>query len=328
MSESSAGFVHLHNHSEYSLLDGANRIRDMVSAARKMGMPALALTDHGAMHGIIEFYKECRRQEVKPILGCEVYVTAGSRHDRVPPSAGGAATHHLVLLAKNETGYRNLMKLTSRAFLEGFYYRPRADRELLEEHSEGLIALTACLQGEIPNALLSDNEDKAMAVLGFYQDIFGRDDVYIEIQDHGIDDERRVVPLLRRLATRSGAKIVATNDCHYMEEAHSETQDLLICIGTNKEFDDPNRLKMSTTQLYFKSPDEMRELFRDIPESITNTMEVAARCDVDIALGKSQVPVFPLPAEYECEEDFLDHLARAGLQERYETITPEITERF
>ncbi|MCB1185462.1 PHP domain-containing protein, partial [bacterium] len=188
------------------------------------GMPALALTDHGAMHGAIEFYKACHAQGVKPILGCEVYITTGSRHDRTPASAGGPATHHLVLLARDKTGYRNLMKLTSKAYLEGFYYRPRIDRELLEEHGDGLIALTACLKGEVPSALLAGKEDKALEILGFYQEILGRENVYLEVQDHDIDEERRVVPLIRRLAERTGTKVVATNDCHYMTRDHAESQ--------------------------------------------------------------------------------------------------------
>jgi DNA polymerase-3 subunit alpha len=316
------GFVHLHNHSEYSLLDGANRIGDLVAAAKRCDMPALALTDHGAMHGAIEFYKQCRRQGVKPILGCEAYVTTGSRHDRIPAAQGGPATHHLVLLAKDLTGYRNLMKLTSAAFLEGFYYRPRMDRELLERHREGLIALTACLKGEVPSFLLDGKEEKAMATLGFYQEIFGKDDVYLEIMDHDIDEERRVVPLLRRLAQRTGAKLVATNDCHYLTGGHAESQDLLICIGTGKEYDDPKRLRMSTQQLYFKSPEEMRQLFRDVPEAITNTVEVADKCDVQLELGVSRVPVFPLPSGVHTEDEYLAKLTADGLHRRYPAGAP------
>lgn len=321
-------FVHLHNHSEYSMLDGANRIRDMVAAAHEMQMPALALTDHGAMHGAIEFYKECHRQGVKPILGCEVYITTGNRADRIPVSAGGPATHHLVLLARNERGYRNLMKLTSKAYLEGFYYRPRIDRELLELHSEGLIALTACLQGEVPSLLLGDKEDRALATLGFYQEVLGKENVYIEIQDHGIDEERRVVPLLRRLSQRTGCKIVATNDCHYMTEPHAESQDLLICIGTGKEYDDPKRLRMSTSQLYFKSPEEMKRLFADIPEAVTNTVEVAERCNVELSLGELKVPVFPLPEGFSSEDEYLADLTENGLQSRYSEITRELRKRI
>jgi DNA polymerase-3 subunit alpha len=321
-------FVHLHNHSEYSLLDGANRIQDLCRAANQHRMPALAITDHGAMHGCIEFYKEAHRQGVKPILGCEVYVTTGSRRDRTPPSAGGPATHHLVLLSKNETGYRNLMKLTSKAFLEGFYYRPRIDRELLAEHSAGLIALTACLQGEVPSLLLEDREERAMSTLGLYQDLFGKDDVYVEIQDHDIDEERRVIPMLRRLAGRTGTKVVATNDCHYMKTEDAQSQDLLICIGTGKDYEDPKRLRMSTDQLYFKSAQEMKELFRDIPEAITNTVEVAERCNVELRLGEPKMPVFPLPPGFTREDDYLRRLAEEGLARRYETVTPQIRERL
>jgi DNA polymerase-3 subunit alpha len=291
-------------------------------------MPALAITDHGAMHGCIEFYKEAHRQGVKPILGCEAYVTTGSRHDRTPPSAGGPSTHHLVLLAKNEAGYRNLMKLTSKAFLEGFYYRPRIDRELLSWHREGLVALTACLKGEVPSLLLRGEEEKALRTLGLYQDIFGRDDVYLEVQDHSIDDESRVIPMLRRLAERTGAKVVATNDCHYMSRDHAESQDLLICIGTGKEYDDPKRLRMTTTELYFKTADEMKERFREIPEAIANTVEIAEKCNVELRLGELKVPRFPLPEGFDSEDEYLRSLAEEGLRRRYETVTSEIRQRF
>ena len=321
-------FVHLHVHSEYSMLDGANRVRDVVKAAHDHHMPALALTDHGAMHGAVEFYKEAHKHGVKPILGCEVYITTGSRHDRIPVSAGGPATHHLVLLARNADGYRNLMKLTSKAFLEGFYYRPRIDRELLSQHSEGLIALTACLKGEIPSMLLEEKEEKALATLGYYQDLLGRENVYVEVQDHDIAEEQRAIPMLRRLAERSGAKLVATNDCHYLTESHSESQDLLICIGTGKEYDDPKRLRMSTSQLYFKSTEEMKRLFAEIPEAVTNTVEVAERCNVDLELGRSKMPKFPLPPGIANENDHLDELARGGLTRRYPEITAELSERL
>ncbi|MEZ5065591.1 MAG: DNA polymerase III subunit alpha [bacterium] len=328
MSITHCDFVHLHNHSEYSMLDGANRVRDLVSAARACGMPALALTDHGAMHGAIEFYKACHAQGVKPILGCEVYITTGSRHDRTPASAGGPATHHLVLLARDKTGYRNLMKLTSKAYLEGFYYRPRIDRELLEEHGDGLIALTACLKGEVPSALLAGKEDKALEILGFYQEILGRENVYLEVQDHDIDEERRVVPLIRRLAERTGTKVVATNDCHYMTRDHAESQDLLICIGTGKEYDDPKRLRMSTAELYFKTPEQMKELFADLPEAVTNTVEVAERCNVDLELGHLLVPRFPLPDDVDDEHSYLERLSWDGLRRRVPDFGEEYKHRL
>ncbi|MGH2569858.1 MAG: DNA polymerase III subunit alpha, partial [bacterium] len=328
MNPGHARFVHLHNHSEYSLLDGANRIADLVTAARDCRMPALAITDHGAMHGCVEFYKEAHRQGVKPILGCEVYVTTGSRHDRTPAGAGGPTTHHLVLLAKNEIGYRNLMKLTSKAFLEGFYYRPRADRELLEAHAEGLIALTACLKGEVPGLLLEEKEDRALATLGFYQEIFGKADVHVEIQDHDLDAERRVIPMLRRLAARAGATIVATNDCHYMQPSDAESQDLLICIGTGKEYDDPKRLRMSTDQLYFKTTEEMQQLFAEIPEALTNTVEVAERCNVELRLGELKLPQFPLPPGVADQDEYLAQLAEEGARRRYGEVGPRIRERL
>jgi DNA polymerase-3 subunit alpha len=323
-----ADFVHLHNHTEYSLLDGANRLAQLVAAAHDCRMPALAITDHGAMHGCVEFYKEAHRRGVKPILGCETYITTGSRHDRTPASAGGPTTHHLVLLAKDERGYRNLMALTSKAHLEGFYYRPRIDRELLTEHSEGLIALTACLKGEIPSLLLEEKEERALAALGFYQDILGADDVYIEIQDHDIDEERRVIPGLRRLAARTGASVVATNDCHYMAAADAESQDLLICIGTGKEYDDPKRLRMSTNQLYFKTPEEMKLLFHDIPEAVTNTVEVAEKCNVELRLGELKLPQFPLPQGIATQDEYLTRLAEQGMRRRFDDVTPEIRSRL
>jgi DNA polymerase-3 subunit alpha len=323
-----ADFVHLHNHSEYSLLDGANRIRDLVGAARAHAMPALAITDHGAMHGCIEFYKEAHHQGVKPILGCETYLTTGSRHDRTPSGAGGPNTHHLVLLAKNETGYRNLMKLTSIAFLEGFYYRPRIDKETLARHAEGLIALTACLKGEVPSLLLEEKEERALGALGFYQEIFGPGDVYLEIQDHDIEEERLVIPMIRRLAERTGVKVVATNDCHYMRRDDAESHDILICIGTGKEYDDPKRLRMKTSHLDFKSPAEMHELFREIPEACRNTIEVAEKCNVELRLGESKVPVFPLPEGFDSEDEYLTTLSRAGLQRRYPERWTEMRSRL
>ncbi len=321
-------FVHLHNHTEYSLLDGANRIKDLVAAAREHAMPALAITDHGAMHGCIEFYKEAHHQGVKPILGCEIYITTGSRFDRTPVSSGGPSTHHLVLLAKNETGYRNLMKLTSIGFLEGFYYRPRIDKETLAEHAEGLIALTACLKGEVPSLLLDEKEDRALEALGFYREIFSPGDVYLEVQDHDIEEEHRVAPLLRRLAARAGTKLVATNDCHYMHRSDAESHDLLICIGTGKDYDDPKRLRMKTEHLCFKSADEMKELFRDLPEACSNTIEVAEKCNVKLRLGESKVPVFPLPPEFRTEDEYLAILAKEGLAARYRERAPEMQARL
>ncbi len=323
-----ADFVHLHNHSEYSLLDGANRIKDLVAAARDQRMPALALTDHGAMHGIVEFYKEAHHQGVKPILGCEVYITTGSRHDRTPPSGGGPTTHHLVLLARDAAGYRNLMKLTSIAYLEGFYYRPRIDKETLAAHAEGLIGLTACLKGEVPSLLLAEKEERAIEALGFYRDVLGEENVYLEVQDHEIDEERLVVPRLRRLAARAGTKLVATNDCHYLRAGDAESHDILICIGTGKEFDDPKRLRMKTTQLGFKSAAEMRELFRDLPEACDNTIEIAEKCNVELRLGESKVPVFPLPPGVATEDEHLERLATEGLSRRYPGREAEMRARL
>jgi DNA polymerase-3 subunit alpha len=272
------------------MLDGASRLRDLVTAAHERRMPALALTDHGAMHGCVEFYKEAHKQGVKPILGCEVYVTAGSRLDRTPTSSGGAANHHLVLLARDEVGYRNLMKLTSRAFLEGFYYRPRIDHELLAQHSAGLLALTACLKGEVPSLLLDEKEERALETLGFYQRSC-KDHVWLEVQDHDIADEQRVIPMLRRRAAVR-RQLVATNDCHYITEDQAESQDLLICIGTGKELTIRSGFGWPVAAAS-KSADEMKRLFAEIPEAVTNTIEVAEHCNVELALGQSKMPVFP-----------------------------------
>src|SRR5262245_9676144 len=265
-------FVHLHNHSDYSLLDGASPIPGMVARAAELRMPALALTDHGSLFGAVEFYQEARKAGVKPILGMEAYVTRGRRQDRSKDT-----NHHLVLLARDERGVRNLMKLSSLAFLEGFYYKPRVDHELLASHAEGLLALSACPKGEIATDLLEDNEAGALETAGRYRDMFGADNYFLEIQNHGLEIEDRIRERVAALARRTGIPLVATNDCHYLRHEDADAHDVLLCIQTGKTVDDPKRMRYETDQVYFKNADEMRERFGDFPEALRNTVAIAER---------------------------------------------------
>lgn len=312
-------FVHLHVHSEYSLLDGASRIRDLAAQAAAHGMKALALTDHGVMYGAIPFYKACLEHGVKPIIGLEAYMAEGSRLDK---SAGqNRAIYHLTLLAKNETGYRNLMKLCTIGHLEGYYYRPRIDFEALARHAEGLICLSGCLKGEISQLLLRDRYEEAKAVALRYRDLFG-DDYFLELQDHGMPEQKKTAAGLIRLAQETGIPLVATNDTHYVREADHVLQDVLLCIGTGKTLDDPDRMKIQSTQLYLKSGEEMAALFRHVPEAVANTVRIAERCNLEIPFGRHILPRFhPLP-EGETAASYLARLCREGLRERYEG-TPE-----
>ncbi len=320
-----ATFVHLHNHSDYSLLDGAMKARAMVSKAKADGQPALALTDHGNLFGAVEFYLECRKQGIKPILGMEAYVTR-DRHDRSGKDA--ARNHHTVLLAANATGWRNLIQLASAGFLEGFYYKPRIDKDLLAAHSDGIIALSACLGGE-PNSLLRRGDvPGAIRAAGEYREIFGRDRYFLEIQNHGLPDEEQVRRLMPEVARELGLEIVATNDCHFLEREHYEAHDILLAIQTGKTLEDDARWKSATPEVYFKSTQEMQTLFQDWPQALANTLRVADLVDLDLELGKLLLPAFPLPSGFATAEDYVEHLARTGLARRYATITPVIEERL
>ena len=319
-------FVHLHNHSDYSLLDGAMKTGAMADRAAELGMPALALTDHGNMFGTVEFYLNCRKAGIKPILGMEAYV-AKDHLDRPARSTSSRASH-MVLLAKNETGWRNLMRLSSIGYLEGFYFKPRIDKALLSKYSEGLIGLSACLSGEPSRYLKEGDVDAATAAAADYRDILGRDNYYLEIQDHGIEAEARVRSLMPRVADATGLEIVCTNDCHYLEQSHAQSHDLLLCIGTNRQFDDPTRWRYDTDQIYLKSPREMLTLFQDWPRACENTLLIAERCNLEMELGKLLLPEFPLPEGFKDEFDYVKHLAREGLHGRYGTITPELEARF
>lgn len=307
-------FVHLHVHSEYSLLDGAARLEELVAKAAASGMKALALTDHGVMYGAVPFYKLCKQNGIKPIIGCEVYFTAGSRKER--GSRKDQPIHHLILLAKNETGYRNLMRLTSIGHLEGFHYKPRIDAEVLERHHEGLICLSACLGGEVPHHLLHGRTEEAKRAALRYKAIFGND-FYLELQDHGMPEQKRVNPQLIELAKETGISLVATNDVHYLNREDAKVQDVLICIGTGKTVEDEERLKMPTDQLYFKNGGEMASVFRYIPEALENTAVIADQCSLEIEFGRHILPEYrPIPDGMTAGE-YLASLCEQGLQDRY-----------
>lgn len=308
-------FVHLHVHSEYSLLDGAARIDDLVQKAAALGMKSLALTDHGVMYGAVPFYKSCRAHGIKPIIGCEAYITTGSRKER--GSRKDQPIYHLILLAKNETGYRNLMKLCSIGHLEGYHYRPRIDMEALAAYHEGIICLSACLGGEVPQLLLHGKEAEARAAALRYKAVFG-DDYYLELQDHGLPEQKRVNPQLIALSRELGIPLAATNDVHYLTSDDAEVQDVLICIGTGKTVEDEERLKIPTSQLYLKSEDEMRRLFPHVPEAVDNTVAIAEQCNLELEFGRYVLPQYrPLPEGLDAAS-YLRELCNSGLRERYE----------
>ena len=309
-----SSFVHLHVHSEYSLLDGAARIADLAKRAADFGMPALALTDHGVMYGAVPFYKACREAGVKPILGCEFYVAAVSMRDK--SAREDNPTYHLTVLAKNIEGYRNLLRLSSAAHLEGFHYRPRIDFALLEKHAEGLIVLSGCLKGEVAQKLLADRPDEARATVDRYKALFG-DDYFIELQDHGLLEQRKLLSQLVDISREKEVPLVATNDVHYAVREDAAVQDVLMCIGMGKTVDDPQRFRYTTDQLYLKNADEMSALFPHVPEAIANSVRIAERCNVELELGRSVLPEFsPLPEGMDSPE-YLKTLCVEGLRRRY-----------
>lgn len=307
-------FVHLHVHSEYSLLDGAARIADLVRRAGEYGMKSLALTDHGVMYGAIPFYKACVAGGIKPIIGCEAYLTAGSRRER--GSRKDQPIYHLILLAKNETGYKNLMRLVSIGHLEGQHYKPRIDMEALAAHAGGIICLSACLGGEVPQHLLHGRDDEAHKAALRYKQIFG-EDFYLELQDHGIPEQKRVNPKLIALAEECDIPLVVTNDVHYLAREDAEVQDVLICIGTGKTVDDEERLKIGTDQLFLKSGEQMAALFPHVPQAVTNTLAIAEKCNLELTFGQHILPEYaPLP-EGKDAAAYLRELCRSGLEARY-----------
>ena len=309
-----ADFVHLHVHTQYSLLDGAIRIDDLLSRCKEFGLPAVAITDHGAMHGALEFYLKAKKAGIKPIIGCEFYIAPGSRLEKGNARSAGEAAFHLVLLAMNRTGYQNLMKLASIAQMEGFYYKPRIDREVLAAHHEGLIALTACLHGRIPYCIAKGDPAGARQEAAELKELFG-DRLYLEMQENGIPEQTVVNQGLKALAGELAIPLVATNDCHYLNREESHAHEVLLCIQTGKTIHDASRFRFSTDQLYFKSPLEMRTAFAHSPEALRATLEIADRCDLELSFDDHHFPIFPVP-EGESLETLLEQAARTGLKER------------
>lgn len=319
-----ANFVHLHTHTEFSLLDGACRINDLIKKAVEFEMPALAITDHGGMYGNISFYSAAKKEGIKPILGCEVYVATRSRTQRDPRL--DKDQHHLVLLAKSEKGYRNLIKMVSLAWSEGFYYKPRVDKELLAQYSDELIAMTACLGGEVPAFLLKGDTEQAEKSLGEYVDIFGKENLYVELQENGMAEQGPVNEGMIRLAQQTGLKTVASNDIHYLTEKDAEAHDVLLCIQTGSTLDDPNRFRFPCKEFYFKSPEQMGKLFAHAPEALANTLEIVERCNCEFDFGRSKLPDPGIPPEF-TPEDYLIAEARKGLAARMGGTIPESYEK-
>lgn len=320
-----AGFVHLHVHTNFSLLDGACDIGRLAGRAKELGMDAMAITDHGVMYGVIDFYKTMKAAGIKPIIGCEVYFARRTIKDRQPGIDD--EQYHLVLLAENQTGYRNLVKLVSKGFIEGYYYKPRVDKELLREHSEGLIALSACVAGEIPQYILKGEYEKARRAALEFNDIFGEGNFYLEIQDHGLKEQKLVNPELVNLSRETGIPLVATNDVHYILKSDADFHDAMLCIQTGKTVKDEDRLKFDTSEFYLKSEEEMRRLFPHLAEACDNTVRIAERCNVELEFGKVHLPSFEVPAGF-TEDSYLEKLCYEGLRKRYSEITPEIKNRL
>ena len=314
-------FVHLHTHSQYSLLDGACRLDNAIELAREYKMPALAITDHGNLFGAIEFYTKATAAGVKPIIGCEAYIAGGSRFEKKPSGRYPDGGFHLVLLVKNQTGYKNLLKLSSAAFLEGFYHRPRMDKQLLREHSEGLIATSACLKGEVNWHLSGGRTDEAVAAAREYEEIFGKGNFYLEIQNHGLEMEEMLIPKVDAVARETSIPMVVSNDCHYLRQQDAEAHDALLCIQTGKFVSDRDRMRYNSDQIYFKSPEEMQYLFGDFKEAVQNTVAIAEACNLDLELGKLKLPRFPIPRKFVNPDEFLLHLCKEGIEELYGAMT-------
>jgi DNA polymerase-3 subunit alpha len=312
-------------HTEYSMLDGAVRIADLMRKVSASGMKAVGMTDHGVLYGAVEFYKEAQKAGVKPMLGCELYVAPGSMHEK-KASSGKDAAYHLTVIAETNEGWSNLIKLVSAAHLEGFYYKPRVDKELLARHAQGLIGLSGCLKGEISSAILDANPKRGRELTGQYRDIFGKDNFFLEIHDHGMDAQREVNPLLVRWSKDLGLGLVAANDVHFLERAHHEAHDVMVCIGTGANVTDERRLRY-LPELYLKTPQEMAEIFADHPEALANTVRIAERCNVTMDFGKSRFPVFH-PPEGKGREGYLRELCEEGFHRRYGQGTPELHERL
>src|SRR5438874_4904317 len=320
-------FVHLHLHTEYSLLDGAIRMKELMKKAAEFEMPAVAITDHGNLFGAIEFYQEARRAGVKPIIGCEAYIAPVSHKDR--PSSRRDAAYHITLVAENEIGYQNLVKLITAAHLDGFHYVPRIDKELLAARSSGLIGLSGCLAGEINSAIQANNIEKATQSAADYRDILGAENFFIELHDHGMEEQRTCNGVLPQIARDLGVGLVAANDVHFLRRSDHEAHDVMLCIGTGKMVQDESRMRY-VPELYFKSPHEMREVFRDFPQAIENTLKIGERCNLDLEFGSSKYPEYPVPAG-KTRQGCLRELCYNGLRQRYgerAASDPELSRRL
>ena len=321
-----ADFVHLHVHSEYSLLDGMSRIKDLPVRAKELGMKAIALTDHGVMYGAVDFYKECKKNDIKPIIGCEVYVAPHSRFDKEAGRDNGY--NHLILLAKNKMGYQNLSKLVSLSFVEGFYYKPRIDLEILEKYSEGLICLSACLAGSLSQAIIQGNMEKAEEIALWHKRVF-KDDYYIEIQHNGLRQQIMVNQKLIQLARKLDIPLVATNDAHYLKKEDSYFHEVLLCIQTGKRMSDEDRMRFETEEFYIKSPEEMADYFSEFPDAIENTVKIAEKCNYDFEFGVTKLPNYDVPEEYETHLDYFKDLCYKGIKNRYgENPSEEVMSRL
>ncbi|MDP6169343.1 MAG: DNA polymerase III subunit alpha, partial [Candidatus Marinimicrobia bacterium] len=322
-------FVHLHNHSDYSLLDGAQRIDQLVNTIDDLNMDSVALTEHGNMFSVVPYYKQAKSAGIKPIIGCEIYVATGSRFDKNQRPGGGWGNNHLILLAQNYTGYKNLMKLVTAGYLEGFYYRPRIDMELLREYNEGLICMSACLKGEVPEKMLQGDYDGAKKTAIQFSEIF-EDRYYLEIQNHGIPEEEANIKNMKKLSLDLSLPLVCTNDAHYAKQDHWEAHDIHICLGTGKERSDPKRLRYATPEFYFKSQDEMYHLFKEFPEALENTRKIADSIDLSLPMGESHLPNFPIPesATTEDVDEYLKQLTNSGAESFYGELSPNIQKRI
>src|SRR5213075_2099796 len=317
-------FVHLHLHTEYSLLDGATRPDQLAKRVAALGMPACAITDHGNMFGAVEFYNAMKGVGVKPIIGCEMYMAYGSRFDKSSvedQQADAGSNNHLIVLAANNEGYKNLVKLVSAGYTEGFYYKPRIDKELLREHREGLIVLSSCLKGEVSQALAGGNYGKARDAALKYKDILGADNFFLEIQDHGIPDQQKIVPMMARLGEETGLRLVATNDSHYLSKDDAFAHEVLLCIGTGKTLGDEKRMKFYSDDFYVKSAEEMRRIFAQYPEAVDNTMRIAERIHTSLDVTGHHLPNFPVPKGKDLATYF-EEVVRAGLKRRLERPAP------
>lgn len=309
-------FVHLHVHTEYSLLDGSGKISKLIEKTKELGMKSIAITDHGTMYGTVDFYKAATEAGIKPIIGCEIYVAAKSMHIKEPDTQN--ETHHLVLLVKNSKGYENLMKIVSQASIEGFYYKPRVDHEFLRAHSEGLIATSACLGGEVQSNLLNGNKEKAKRVALMYKEIF-QGDFYLELQYHGMSEQLKVNELLIELSKECHIPLICSNDVHYINKKDSHSHEILLCIQTGKTMEDEKRMKYPSDEFYLKSPDEMNKIFSYVPEALENTVKIAEKCNFDYEFHVSKLPKFPLPEGADPYE-YLKEVCYKGLIERYEEL--------